>query len=61
VAPSSCEVSQAPSIVRPSSLNVPLKRCQNRSGEKSGFVRESVQTPSSSPISYTRATPRESK
>ena len=43
---SSWQICHAASICRPSALNVPLKRCQKPSGEKSGVVRSRVQTPS---------------
>src|SRR5262249_44235536 len=46
----SCASSQPPRIVRSSSLSVPVKRCAKSSGEKSAFVRLSVQTPSSNVI-----------
>jgi hypothetical protein len=57
----SLEDSQLPLIVRPSSLNVPVYRCEKSSGEKSGVVRDSFHTPSAKPVSYSLTTPRESK
>ena len=52
--------SQAPLMVLPSSLNLPVKRCRNSSGVKSGDSRKSVHTLSAKVIAYSRTTPRES-
>jgi hypothetical protein len=41
----SLEVSQRPSMVLPSVLNVPVKRCEKFSGEKSAEFLQSFQIP----------------
>ena len=52
---------QRPVMAFPQRLKVLVQRWRKSSGEKSGWLRGSIQTPSAKPISQPRATPRASK
>jgi hypothetical protein len=57
----SVRVSQRPAMVLPSSLDVPVKRCEGSIVVKSGVSLTSVQMPSLKVIACSQTTPRESK
>jgi hypothetical protein len=57
----SVRVSQRPAMVLPSSLDVPVKRCEASIVVKSGVSLTSVQMPSLKVIVCSHTTPRESK